>query len=481
MGLVIAIDLIVVIRLIMVAQSKGLEKALPFAAFVLACVPIESSLSLGFFELTTHRLIIGVLALLYMTRGSVNGTAPKLPLKVLILLHVVWCLISTANSIVPDMSIKKLLSLVLEYYVLYFIYFKTVSSVATMNRIIMAIAAAIVVCSVWGTGEAYRGWYLLQYFPPSAHHFDTGLDADRAVRVQSSYDHPILYGAALAMAITLTFYLLSIARTAKEKVFLWAGLMLMFLNIYQTSSRGPWLDAIIGCVLLLIFAKNKIRTNLVLIGALSLAVLIVRPGVWETIRGICVNTLNTESDTGSSYAYRFALQDAALNRLAHSPAARSVWGFGLESFYDLKIEGPLLGKPWLFLSCDNSWVELLLETGFVGLFIIVLLLFRPMWTAWRGYIKTPGDERYLMLVFFVNMLIFYFQMYSVAMYSWGQNGYLLWILIALTVAYPHCQEATEADVAALPIPAETAWGRPEWHLPVVPVSPLIASNIVAGF
>jgi hypothetical protein len=37
-------------------------------------------------------------------------------------------------------------------------------------------------------------------------------------------------------------------------------------------------------------------------------------------------------------------------------------------------------------------------------------------------------------------------MYSVGMYSWGQNGYILWILIAITFAYPLCQEE-EAEFA----------------------------------
>jgi hypothetical protein len=30
-------------------------------------------------------------------------------------------------------------------------------------------------------------------------------------------------------------------------------------------------------------------------------------------------------------------------------------------------------------------------------------------------------------------------MYSVGMYSWGQNGYILWILIAITFVYPLCR------------------------------------------
>ena len=48
----------------------------------------------------------------------------------------------------------------------------------------------------------------------------------------------------------------------------------------------------------------------------------------------------------------------------------------------------------------------------------------------------------------VNLLVFYFQMYSVGMYSWGQNGYMLWIMIAITFAYPLCREE-EAELVDL--------------------------------
>ena len=74
----------------------------------------------------------------------------------------------------------------------------------------------------------------------------------------------------------------------------------------------------------------------------------------------------------------------------------------------------------------------MLETGFVGLCIIISILLKPAWRALRDYRMLPAPDRYLSLMLLVNLLVFYFQMYSVGMYSWGQNGYVLWILIAIT-------------------------------------------------
>ncbi|MCU1330867.1 MAG: O-antigen ligase protein, partial [Bryobacterales bacterium] len=136
-----------------------------------------------------------------------------------------------------------------------------------------------------------------------------------------------------------------------------------------------------------------------------------------------------------SYAYRYALQTAAVKRLMQQPTTRAVWGYGLESFYDVHLEGPLLGEPHDFLSCDHAWVEILVETGFVGLGIMIVLLLTPALSVLKVLLRKGEEHRQLALMLFVNLVVFYFQMLSVGMYSWGQNGYMLWITIAITYSY----------------------------------------------
>jgi O-antigen ligase len=436
---------------------SGLEAALPFASFMLIFVPIEASIPLGLFELTTQRLIVGTLLILYLSGKGETGRQVELPmpLKVLIIIHVCWCVLSTTNSVVPLMSVKKAASVIIEYYALYFIYWRTISKTETIHKILFAIVMAMIVCSVFGAFEAYGADNVLTLLPRAGHHFDMNAETDREIRVQSTFDHPILFGAALATGITITLCLVTVMQKRWQVVLLWFGLMLMFLNIYKTSSRGPWLDVMLGCLLLLMLSRGKVRKNILVIVLLSLTAMIVRPGIWSTVKGIYDNSFDMNTSTGTSYEYRYALQHAVKNKLLLAPT-RTLWGYGLESFYYLQIEDDFLGKPHLFLSCDSSWAELTLETGFVGLFIIIMILLRPVWRAWRDYRTLPEPERYLSLMLFVNLVVFYFQMYSVGMYSWGQNGYMLWIMIAITFAYSRCQdeEAEGADSEVQELSAE---------------------------
>ena len=423
MILVILIDLIAIVGLFRIALSEGLEAALPFAAFMMVVVPIESSIPLGLFSLTTQRIIVASLVLLYLMVGR-NGAGANMgssmPLKALIVIHVLWCVLSTTNSVVPLMSIKKAVSVVLEYYTLYFVFWKSISRPETIQKIIFALVLAMIVCSVFGAFEAYGAPNVIGFLPKAEHHFDLGADTDREVRVQSTFDHPILFGAALAMGIILSLYLLSVVTIPWQTALLWVGLMLMFLNIYKTSSRGPWLDVMLGCLMLFILGKRKIRKPLLIIAVLAVTSMVVRPGIWGTVKGIYDNSFDMNTSTGTSYQYRYALQHAVTERLLRDPA-RAMWGYGLESFYDLRIEGDFLGQSHLFLSCDDAWAEIMIETGFVGLFIIALIMLAAGLRAWQEYRQKDAAGSALGLVLFVNLVIFCFQMYSVGMYSWGRT------------------------------------------------------------
>ncbi len=442
MILVILIDLIVVGGLVFITVRKGLEEALPFFTFFMILVPGESQIPLpGLFELTTQRIEIATLTILYLFfkhAASDRERSERLPLRYLIGLHVAWCLVCTANSIVPTASIKKMLAQVLEYYLLYCIFTKTVSHTRTVQRILFALVAAISVACVFGYLQVYHDWNIINLFPKTTYRF-YAIEAEafigRGLRSQSTFPHPILFGGGIAIAIPIVLYLLTLAKTRGQRVFLWVSLLLMFMNIYKTFSRGPWIAVMFSLPLLLLLGQARMRKYLLVIGALALTVLVIRPGVWDTIKNIYYETQDPESPMGSSYEYRFALLNVSKQALAAS-TQRSLWGYGMESFYDLGLEGEFLGRPdHKFLSCDSAWIELAMETGYVGLVLIAMLLFKPALMAFRNFWKLPKPDRYLSLVFFVDMVAYYFMMTNVAIYSWGQNGYMLWILIALSVGY----------------------------------------------
>ena len=440
MLLILIINLLAVSGVCGVSFLRGFEKALPVTAFLMVLLPNESQIPLpGLFDLTTQRILVIVLFVLYLfnsTKGAEKHAPP--PLIYLALLPAVWMLVSCANSVVPTISFKTVLSQSFDFYVPFYIYSRSITKVSTVQRILYAMLLAVVVCSVFGAIEAYRGWSVISWFPPTTHRFGgDNLTAvtDRGIRVQSTFGHPILFGSALALAIPLVLYFLILSKTRTQKAFLWLSMMLMFLDIYKTSSRGPWLALIFSLFALLVFSRNKVRGYLLAVCILTVSVLVIRPGVWESIENIYSATQDPESPQGSSYEWRYALYRVAFERL-NKDLGRAVWGYGPESFYYLGWEGTFQGRIVQYDSCDSSVAEIMIETGYVGLLFFAALLLGAITITYRNFRSIPEPLNYLCLVLLVNLCAFAFLMTNVALLGWGQQTYMFWVILALAMIYP---------------------------------------------
>jgi O-Antigen ligase len=440
MLVVIAIQLVIVVSLIWTSR-KGLENALPVLCFFLVLMPLESRIVIpGLFDFNTMRVSLLTLLILYFYRREPSYGGP-IPLKRLMFLHIGWAICSTLYSLSVATSAKQLISQVLEYYLLYFLLVRTISSVQTLYKIVFAMVMAMSLCCVFSLLEAYATWSILRIFPSNLWiTYNGGVDPlyiewGRGLRVRSTFPHPILFGDALAMCIPLTLYLLSVWEVRWQRFVLWISLVLMFWAIYKTSSRGPWLATGLCSALLFVMIRNRIRKYLLTIAVLVVAVLLARPGIWQTIEGLYQSSTDSTSPVGSSYLYRNALSEAVKGAVAKEPG-RLLLGYGLGTFRELGLDINFLNTVQRWYTCDDNWAAFLYETGYVGLILISILLFTPLLMALRNYWVLPRPDNEFSGVIFISLLGFYFLLLSVAGYSWGQQGYMSWILISLSVCHP---------------------------------------------
>ena len=440
MILIICMQCVIVLSLA-IAARRSLENALPVFCFFLVLMPLEARLVIpGLFDFNTMRLSLLTLLVLYLYHGRSNSNDSALPLKSLMLLNVTWAICSTIYSLSVTTSAKQLISQVVEYYLLYFLLVRTITRVSTIYNIVFAMMMAMGICSIFGVIEVYARWSILRIFPQNLWiTYNGGVDPlyiewGRGLRIRSTFPHPILFGDALAMSIPLTLYLLSIWERRRDRILLWMSLVLMFWAIYKTSSRGPWIATILCGTLLFIMARNRVRTYLLVIALMAAAVLVARPGVWSTIAGLYESSTDASSPVGSSYLYRDALNNAVKSAVGREPA-RALFGYGLGTFRELGLDINFLNTVQRWYTCDNNWALFLYETGYVGLFLIAALLFAALWIAFRTYWQLPPPESYFSGVIFISLSGFFFLLLSVAGYSWGQQGYMAWILISIAVSY----------------------------------------------
>lgn len=443
MTLVLIIDAVVILLILGCAYRKGLERTLPLIAFLLMLFPYESQITLtGYFDLTTQRLIVMLTFLIYLFSSEIKDKR-KLPLKYTILALMAWMLIAAANSVVLVTSIKAVISDFLDFFLIYYIFAKSISRTETVRKIMYGFVGAITVCSVFGIPEIYSdsGWTVMNWFPQVYHRFEdlNGSAGDRGERVLTTFGHPILYGAALAMAIPMALYLISISKSIWQKVFLWTATMLMIFNLYKTTSRGPWMAAAISMTVVLLSGGKQMRRYVMIIGALTVLVLIARPGIWETISNLYTLTLSSDSIQGASYQWRYALYDLAFQHLNHD-FWRALWGYGPESFYFLGWQAVFLGSIVTFKSCDSSVAALMIETGYIGFVLAISVFVIAALKALRYSLKIPKPDNLPCVVLFVNLCAFIFQMTNVDILGWGQQTYMIWIIVAMAMIYPSLAE-----------------------------------------
>lgn len=424
--------------LIGVTASKGLERALPYFVFFAVLLPQESRIELSFDLSSTRFALVTLLALFFVYRKKAK--IRKIPLKNLMYVHIAWVIGSTAFSIVFMTSAKQLLAQVLEYYLLYFLILKTMTDIRTITRITYAIVAAMSICSIFGLLEIYTRWSVLSIFPADLQLTYGGKTSlysemfDRGVRARSTFPHPIHFGGALAMTIPLVFYLVSSAKGWKLML-LHGSMLLMFWALYKTGSRGPWLAAASAIGILAIAAKGTIRKRVIIIGLLGCAILVLRPGITDTLINMYRATMDSHSMMGSSFQYRPVLFHTVTKTLNENPV-RAIFGYGLGSFRE---KGLILEMPGIethrWYTCDSTWILFAYETGYVGLIVLAIILLKPAVMALRSSRKLQKADRNFGVVAFSSMTAAYIVMISVANYGWGQNGYILWTVISMSIGY----------------------------------------------
>jgi hypothetical protein len=440
MTAVLLIDVVVILSLV-IASRRRLEDCLPVFCFFAVLIPNESKLVIsGGFDLGTTRVSLLTLLTLFFIRGRHMYRQP-LPLKRLMVLHIAWALLSTCYSLSVMTSAKQVIAQVVEYYLLYYIIVRTISDVETMYQILYAMVLAIGVCCIFGIVEVCASYSVIRIFPSEvwttydSRHDPLYIEWGRGLRIRSTFPHPILFGDALAMCSPLALYLLSVWKQPRQRFALLICTGLMYWAVYKTFSRGPWIAIALSSMLLFVMVKNRIRTYLMGAAVLSLLVLGLRPGVWQTISDLAEATLNPSSVAGQSYQFREAVNKAVKRALAKDPA-RAALGYGLGTFRELGLEVEHLNDTRRWITCDDHWTLFMYETGYAGFVLITILLFKPLLMGLRSYLLLPRPARDFSGVVFISLASFYFLLMSVAGYNWGQQGFMAWILIALSVAYP---------------------------------------------
>lgn len=181
-------------------------------------------------------------------------------------------------------------------------------------------------------------------------------------RVAGTASHPIEFGVVLAMLLPIALHF---AMTAtRHRLRYWLNVAAVGMAIPTSVSRSAMLGVGVVWVVLVVGWDARRRANILLATPVGLAGMrLMVPGLLGTLR-----SLFTGISTDPSYLGR--TQDYGVVRRFITD--RPLFGRGLGTFI-----------PDLYVLLDNQYLLQIIETGYVGLAVLLVLLGSGPFFAWR--------------------------------------------------------------------------------------------------
>lgn len=317
------------------------------------------------------------------------------PLDIPVLLILVYAAVSLFVSTEPLLGLigkyKRYegLPALLCYALIYFLTVQSIKHEKNLKRMIKVMAAGFAVVSFYG---------LLQIFG-----LDFSAVAHFESRAQSSFGNPILFGSYLVIMLPLLF---SLARNSDEerwRLLSWSLILLGFINLIYTESRGAWLGLLAVIIAILTkprkptSAKNKRMKNVE--AKNKAAAMVIIAAVFISILGylsIAPNShfgqrlVSTFAFSEGSAATRIEIWKASLKMISDRP----LFGYGLEEmgyWFPLykTAQHVSLAPNSMADRAHNDLLQVAVDIGLPGLLLYLWMFI----IATLGLLKTRGRSR----------------------------------------------------------------------------------------
>jgi hypothetical protein len=394
-----------------VMMQRDFQKGFCAALVLFTLMPSTLALQAGAFELTFQRILL-VVVTLFWVRWLVSRRQPiEIPFVRLVAAWWVANLLAFIFAVDHGLSVKWLLSFSTEIVLFYMIVSTTLTDAESLSGAFRALCISGSVIAILGVIEYYTGFNpALQWMGIIEPKDDTD--------VIVTFRHRILFGYSMAMSFPL---LLTMACRAQARMAVMIGIVLLTIAAcYFSGSRGPWFSVAIAGAMMYVFGSQKIRKVLRIFAYLAVLMIIVRPGVRDTIRDLTESTFDPDSYRGRSYYYRKELWPVALSLAEVSPV-RTLFGYGGLSTeaMDLSDRFEYGGSTFHtgFSSWDNNYACDLVEFGYVGLGLEILFYAAVLFSIYRSLLQCPAAYRDIAAAFFAAAAVYVIALTNVYMFS----------------------------------------------------------------
>ena len=255
-------------------------------------------------------------------------------------------------------------------------------------------------------------------------------------RALGSAQHPIALGALLALLVPVAFY---VARRYGTRLW-WMAAALIAIGVLTTVARTATLMLMVE-VLVLLALKPRVMLKL---WPWALPFLVVvhfaAPGTLGSLKtsffpkgGLVAEQ---QSGAGTYGSNRLADLGPALEEWRHHQYFGQGYGTRISDRTNPKVNSPIL---------DNQWLGWLLETGLVGVGVLLWLVLRATYRFGRASRGDPSDHGWLLASLAASVLAFAIGMLTYDAFAFTQTVIMFFVLLGVGAAALRLQSPRDAQ------------------------------------
>ncbi len=244
------------------------------------------------------------------------------------------------------------------------------------------------------------------------------------------------FAALLLIYLTYSLnYFLIYDKFSKKQIFYGLLIPLLGFTLLYNKSRGAWLGLIASATISLWFYKKKMIPILIII--LILVIILSPASIQNRIKSI------TDLDNNRSNLGRIALWKGAVLMFLDHP----VNGVGLNNFNEVYNDGYRQPNTAADSHAHNNYLNILAETGFIGFFAFVYLVFTILKYLYDNFRNISGkfSKGFILSIFSSFIGVFVVQGFTEYNFSKSVVGRTMWFLLALTIVIIRLKNEKKAE------------------------------------
>lgn len=402
--------------------------------FLIFCLPFSKA-GVGVFTGLAFLFWILKRVLGYRTNGGLWRMIPKTELNRALGIFLIINAISVIFSVDHGLSVRGFLTKELKFIVIFFMVIEVINSKQRLRNVLITIVASVVLITADAFVQFFRGTDFLRGY--------------EWIRCTASFSNPNSFAGWLIVIIPLFLGLLATDRIRSKilKILLSFLIVLLLVCLLMTYSRGAWLSFLIGifvmaCYLVTNFViKSKMRSLIIGVCLFIMILSFAQPIVkaisrisfcgFPTLKDRINSIEEIKNDDPSLIPYssdliRFELLKAPLKIIKEY----LLIGCGLNTYS--KVAQDYKSFEYGAQYPHNSFLQKTAETGLLGLFAFLLVLFSFFIVSVRHILVYANNS--LVLGLLSGILAFLVHGFFESNFYALQLVVLFWFMLGLTMA-----------------------------------------------